>query len=190
MLFCTFTLFDSPGSSLNKENHESSIQWIAECINKAHQETECVMTVLENMAGQGTVLGSTFEELHEIISLVDNKSRVGVCLDTCHLFAAGYDISTKESFDAVLKEFDEIVGLDYLKAMHLNDSKGELGSHKDRHENIGKGKIGMDAFQFIMNDPRFNDIPMILETPIGKENDVEIWKQEIETLYNLQNLQI
>jgi apurinic endonuclease APN1 len=137
------------------------------------------------MAGQGSVLGSTFEQLRDIIHQVKDKTRIGVCLDTCHLFAGGYDISTKASFDKVLKEFDDIVGLELLMAMHLNDSKGELGCHADRHENLGKGYLGLEAFEYIMNNDVFNDMPLVLETPIGKNEDFTIWQKEIDLLYSL-----
>ena len=124
-------------------------------------------------------IGGKFEELKMIIDAVENKSRMGVCLDTCHLFAAGHDLSTEEGFKTMMKEFDETVGLKYLKAVHLNDSKGERGCHLDRHENIGKGKIGLKGFKMIMKDQRFSGIPMILETP---EKD---YGKEIKKLYSL-----
>jgi deoxyribonuclease-4 len=135
--------------------------------------------VIENTAGQGTNLGYTFEHLAYIIDKVEDKSRVGVCIDTCHMFVAGYDIRTKEAYDKTWGDFDSIVGRDKLMGMHLNDSKPPLGSKKDRHHSIGEGEIGEDAFKFIMNDDRMDDIPMVLETI-----NSDIWKQEIELLYS------
>lgn len=121
-----------------------------------------------------------------IITAVTDKSRIGVCLDTCHLFAAGYDIRTQKKFEDVMAKFDVTVGIKYLQGVHLNDSKGELGSCKDRHENIGKGKIGLEAFRFIMNSPLFDGIPMILETPVADDqSDEEIYSKEISLLYSL-----
>ena len=173
-----------PGSTVGQCTVKQSIEHISDCINEAHLQTESVVILLENMAGQGNVIGSRFQELADIIERVKDKSRIGVCLDTCHTFAAGYDIRTPEKFDLVLKEFDSIIGRKYLKALHLNDSKTELGSHRDLHESIGKGCIGIDCFRFIMNDDRFHGIPMVLETPI-KDNDYSVYKQEIELLYSL-----
>ena len=125
-------------------------------------------------------IGGKFEELRGIIDQVQDKSRVGVCLDTCHAFAAGYDIASERGFEIMMDEFETIVGLKYLRGVHLNDSKGDLGCHLDRHENIGKGKIGVEAFRRVMRDPRFNGIPMILETPYVSEN---IYQKEIKQLY-------
>ena len=142
---------------------------IADAINRAHAETTSVVIVLENMAGAGHSVGHKFEYLRYILDKVHNKDRVGVCLDTCHLFAGGYDVSTSEAFEEVMTEFDKEVGLHYLKGMHVNDSKAALGSRKDRHENVAKGLIGHDCFAFIMNDSRFNGIPLIMETPVQCE---------------------
>ena len=142
---------------------------IAQQINKAHAETETVVIVLENMAGAGYSVGHRFEYLRYIIDKVENKARVGVCLDTCHLFAGGYDVSSPETFEQVMAEFEEVVGLKYLRGMHVNDSKAALGSKKDRHENVAKGLIGADCFSFLMNDDRFNGIPLIMETPVQCE---------------------
>ena len=138
--------------------------------------------MLENTAGQGSNLGWKFEHLAHIIDKIEDKSRVGVCLDTCHMFTAGYDIRTREAYDISMAQFDNVVGFKYLMGMHLNDSKPDLGSHVDRHESIGKGKIGLDAFRFIMNDKRMDDIPLILETI-----DESIWAEEIRLLYSLEN---
>lgn len=133
----------SPGSPAGTCTTEEATANIAACINRAHSETTSVSIILECMAGQGSHIGSTFQSLRDTIALIQCKSRIGVCLDTCHMFAAGYDVRTRVGFDAVMREFDEVVGLRYLKAMHLNDSKGELGCCRDRHENIGKGMVVM-----------------------------------------------
>jgi len=171
-----------PGSFLKKISEDECLDAIAESINYAHDKTQNVKCVLENTAGQGSNLGWKFEHLAHIIDKVEDKSRIGVCLDTCHMFTAGYDIRTRETYDVSMAQFGNIVGFEYLMGMHLNDSKPDLGSHVDRHESIGKGKIGLDAFKFIMNDERMDDIPLILETI-----DDSIWKQEIELLYSLEN---
>jgi deoxyribonuclease-4 len=153
---------------------------IADSINEILERTKEVILVLENTAGQGSNVGYRFEHLAEIIDMVKDKSRTGVCLDTCHMFAAGYDIRTEKSYEKTMKEFDEVVGFKYLKGMHLNDAKSQLGSRVDRHHSIGKGNIGLDAFRFIMNDERLNNIPLILETI-----DPSIWAEEIKLLYSL-----
>lgn len=170
-----------PGSFLKKISEEQCLDYIAENMNRTLEQTKGVALVLENTAGQGSNLGWKFEHLAHIIDKVEDKSRVGVCIDTCHMFAAGYDIRTKEAYDISMAEFENIVGLNYLMGMHLNDSKPDLGSHVDRHDSIGKGKIGVEAFGYIMNDPRMDDIPLVLETI-----DPSIWAQEIELLYSLQ----
>lgn len=169
-----------PGSTCGKITVEESIDRIAESINLAHKETKYVVTVLENMSCQGNTIGGKFEELRDIIDRVQDQSRVGVCLDTCHAFAAGYDIASEKGFSQMMEEFDTVIGLKYLRGVHLNDSKGEIGCHLDRHENIGKGKIGVEAFQRLMRDPRFNGVPMILETPCTSE---DTYKKEIKKLY-------
>lgn len=173
-----------PGSTCGETSSEKSISFIAECINMAHKETKKVKVLLENMAGQGNVVGSTFEELADIINQINEKERIGVCLDTCHLFSAGYDISTPESWNEVLDRFDKIVGIKYLSAMHLNDSKGPLGCRKDRHENIGKGYIGLECFKFIMRDDRFKNMPLVLETPVPSDGNSDIYRKEIQLLYS------
>ncbi|MEA3523389.1 MAG: deoxyribonuclease IV [Campylobacterota bacterium] len=170
-----------PGSFLKKISEETCLNYIADNMNRTLNVTNGVTLVLENTAGQGSNLGWKFEHLAHIIERVEDKSRVGVCIDTCHMFTAGYDIRTREAYDSSMAQFGNIVGFEYLKGMHLNDSKPDLGSHVDRHESIGKGKIGLDAFRFIMNDERMNDIPLILETI-----DSSIWDQEIALLYSLQ----
>ena len=169
-----------PGSHLNKISVDDCLARIAESINIALEKTVGVMAVIENTAGQGSNLGYTFEQIAQIIHGVEDKSRIGVCLDTAHTLAAGYEIRTRETFDATFAKFDEIVGFRYLKGMHINDSKKELGSRVDRHDSIGKGVMGMDFFVFLMNDVRFDDIPLILETP-----DEGIWAEEIKLLYSL-----
>ena len=153
---------------------------IATSINIALDKTKNVKAVIENTAGQGTNLGYSFEHLEYIIDRVEDKSRIGVCIDTCHMFTAGYDIRTKEAYEKTWKEFDKIVGFEFLMGMHINDSKPPLGSRVDRHHSLGQGEIGWDAFEFIMNDSRMDDIPLILETI-----DETIWDQEIKDLYNL-----
>jgi deoxyribonuclease-4 len=170
-----------PGSFLKKISEDECLNLIAENMNRTLDVTKGVTLVLENTAGQGSNLGWKFEHLAHIIERVEDKSRVGVCIDTCHMFTAGYDIRTREAYDISMAQFGNIVGFEYLKGMHLNDSKPDLGSHVDRHESIGKGKIGLDAFRFIMNDKRMDDIPLILETI-----DDSIWDQEIALLYSLQ----
>jgi len=154
---------------------------VAESINIALDKTAGVTAVIENTAGQGSNLGYRFEHLAHIIDRVEDKSRVGVCLDTCHTFTAGYDLRTKEAYEATMAEFDRIVGVKYLRGMHLNDSKPDLGSRVDRHDSLGKGKLGIEPFRFIMNDPRMEEIPMVLETI-----DESIWAEEIALLYSLQ----
>ncbi|MCD4819733.1 MAG: deoxyribonuclease IV [Candidatus Cloacimonetes bacterium] len=169
-----------PGSHLRQISEAESLKIIAESLNLALSQTENVIAVIENTAGQGSNLGYRFEHLAKIIEQIENKERVGVCLDTCHTFTAGYDLRTRVAFEKTFSDFENIVGFKYLKAMHLNDSKPELGKRVDRHESISKGKIGLDAFRFIMNDKRFDNIPMILETP-----NSDIWAEEIKLLYNL-----
>jgi len=155
---------------------------IAESMNIAIEATKDlkVKLVIENTAGQGTNLGYRFEHLAHLIDKVDDKSRVGVCLDTCHTFTAGYDLRTKEAYEQTMSEFDRVVGFEYLSGMHLNDSKPKLGSRVDRHHSLGQGELGWDTFRFIMNDSRMDDIPLILETI-----DETIWDKEIKELYNL-----
>ncbi len=169
-----------PGSHLKQISEEECLDRIADSLNTALSKTKGVTLVIENTAGQGTNLGYKFEHIAYIIDKVKDKSRMGVCIDTCHLFTSGYDIRDKEAYDKTWDEFDKIVGFDYLQGMHLNDSKPDLGSRVDRHESIGKGKIGIEAFRLIMNDKRMDDIPLILETP-----DNSIWKDEIKLLYGL-----
>ena len=169
-----------PGSHLRKISEEECLNNIAESMNRAIDITKDVKLVIENTAGQGSNLGYKFEHLAYIIDKIEDKSRVGVCIDTCHMFTAGYDIRTREAYDKTWNEFDAIVGREYLMGMHINDSKPDLGSKVDRHDSLGVGKIGWDAFRFIMNDERMDDIPLVLETI-----NEEIWAQEIQALYDL-----
>ncbi len=170
-----------PGSHLNLIGEESALATIAESINIVLSATQGVTAVIENTAGQGSNLGWDFAQIARIIEGVDDKSRVGVCIDTCHAFSAGYDLASAEGYEASWKRFDETIGFKYLRAMHLNDDKRELGSRIDRHESIGKGTIGEEFFRRLMNDPRMERIPMILETP-----NTEIWADEIKWLYSQQ----
>ncbi|XP_061191480.1 protein hsr-9-like [Saccostrea echinata] len=171
-----------PGSTCGKISVEECLDRIGESINQALAKTRGVTAVIENMCRQGSTVGGSFEELKGIISRVHDKSRIGICLDTCHMFAAGYDISTEKGYQNMMDEFNCVVGQKYLKALHLNDSKAEVGSHLDRHENIGQGRIGKAGFQRIMNDPRLNNIPMILETPCPKDDTYE---KEVRILYSM-----
>ncbi|EIM89548.1 AP endonuclease [Stereum hirsutum FP-91666 SS1] len=174
-----------PGSTVGLATPDESIGFIAESINRAHMATKNVVPVIENMAGAGNVIGSKFEELAGIIARVKDRSRVGVCLDTCHMFAAGYDIRTKEGWECVLSDFDRIVGLKYLRGMHLNDSKATLASKKDRHENIGLGELRLTSFAHILTDSRMQNIPLVLETPM--RDDHEVWRTEVAALNRLSN---
>lgn len=170
-----------PGSHLKKIPEDESLTLVADSINWALEQTSGVTAVIENTAGQGTNLGHRFEHLAAIIERVEDKSRVGVCLDTCHTFTAGYDMRTPDACDQTFSEFERIVGFNYLRGVHLNDSKPDLGSRVDRHESLGKGKLGWPVFEYIMNDPRFENIPMVLETI-----DDSLWPDEIRQLYALQ----
>ncbi|MBL3528374.1 MAG: deoxyribonuclease IV [gamma proteobacterium endosymbiont of Lamellibrachia anaximandri] len=167
-----------PGATLRKIGEEESLDRVSESINIALEQTEGVTAVIENTAGQGSTLGYRFEQLARIIDGVEDKSRVGVCLDTCHTFVSGYDLRTSDACEQTFGEFERIVGFNYLRGMHLNDSKPDLGTRVDRHHSLGQGKIGWDAFRYIMRDPRFDDIPMVLETI-----DDTIWREEIQALY-------
>ena len=165
-----------PGAAMDKDR-DSAIAIIAEQVNKVHEETTTLSTisVLETTAGQGTTIGYRFEELADIIDKIDDKNRVAVCLDTCHVYAAGYDISTEDGYHETMETFDGLIGLDKLVLFHLNDSKRELGSRVDRHEHIGKGHIGEVAFRMLMTDDRFAEVPKIIETPKSTDlhEDVE-----------------
>jgi deoxyribonuclease-4 len=166
-----------PGSHLKKIDPSECLDRIAESINWALDQTQSVIAVIEMTAGQGSNLGFSFEQIRQIIAGVNDKTRVGVCIDTCHIFAAGYDLRTFESSKAVFEEFDRIIGFEYLKGMHLNDSKGALGSRLDRHHSLGQGEIGLEVFKYIMQDDRFRGIPLVLETI-----DETIWADEIQLL--------
>ena len=169
-----------PGSHLKLISEEQCLDLIADSINDALERTSGVKAVIENTAGQGSNLGYTFEQIARIIDHVDDKSRVGVCIDTCHTFAAGYDLSTPEGYEDTWRQFEEVIGLNYLSAIHLNDSKKGLRSRVDRHDSIGKGMIGREFFELLMKDPRTDNIPIILETP-----DESLWAEEISELYAL-----
>ena len=170
-----------PGSHLQKIAEEESLDRIAESINLALDRTHGVTAVIENTAGQGSNLGFRFEHLAYLIDRVEDKSRVGVCIDTCHAFAAGYDLTSDEACERTFDEFDRTVGFRYLRGMHLNDSMKPLGSRVDRHRNLGDGFLGMTVFRFIARDKRFDDIPLILETP-----DESRWPAEIELLKSFE----
>jgi AP endonuclease-1 len=180
-----------PGSTGTHPRPEA-IARIAAQLNKAHKATKNVVTVLENMAGSGNVIGSTWEDLRDIIALIDDKSRVGVCIDTCHSFAAGYDLRSPEAFKQTMDSFASIVGMPYLKALHLNDSKAPFASNRDLHANIGTGFLGLRAFHNVMNFAPFQHLPMVLETPIDKKGpdgktveDKGVWATEIKLLEGL-----
>ena len=166
-----------PGSHLKQISEEESLDRIAESINLALDRTHGVTAVIENTAGQGSNLGFRFEHLRYLIDRIEDKSRVGVCIDTCHAFAAGYDLRTAAACEATFAEFDRVVGFQYLKGMHLNDAMKILGSRVDRHTPLGDGMIGIECFRYIARDPRFDNIPLILETP-----DEARWPEEIARL--------
>lgn len=166
-----------PGSHLQQIPEDQCLKLIAESINITLDQTEGVTAVIENTAGQGSNLGFRFEHLAEIIHHVEDKSRVGVCIDTCHAFAAGYDLRTIEDCEATFRDFERIVGFNYLRGMHLNDAKSEFGSRVDRHHSLGEGNIGNTVFSWLMKDKRFDGIPLILETV-----NPDIWKDEIAWL--------
>jgi len=169
-----------PGSHLNAIGIEECLKRIAESINTVLDKTNGVSAVIENTAGQGTNLGHTFEQLKVIIDNVEDKSRVGVCIDTCHAFTSGYDLKSPDGFKKTFETFDEIIGFIYLKGIHLNDSKKDFGTRVDRHDNIGIGFLGEETFAILMNDSRFDNIPLILETP-----EESLWEAEIKKLYSL-----
>ncbi|MCX6300939.1 MAG: deoxyribonuclease IV [Bacteroidia bacterium] len=168
-----------PGSHLKVTGIEECLKIIAESINITLEKTKGVTAVIENTAGQGTNLGHTFEQIRFIIEHVEDKSRAGVCIDTCHAYTSGYDIKTASGFKETFKKFDQIIGFKYLKGMHLNDSKKDFATRVDRHENLGTGFLGEETFSLIMNDSRFDNIPLILETP-----EESLWEAEIRKLYS------
>lgn len=171
-----------PGSHVNLIAADECLDLIADSINYALERTTGVKAVIENTAGQGSNLGYNFEQIARIIDRVDDKSRVGVCIDTCHAFAAGYDIASPEGYESTWKAFDDTIGFKFLSGMHINDSRKGLGSKIDRHESLGKGTLGEVFFTMLMNDPQIDNIPLILETP-----DETIWAEEIAWLYSLTN---
>lgn len=170
-----------PGNHLKKYSEEECLKTIAESLNYTLDKSKDVSLILENTAGQGSSLGYRFEHLAAIIDMVEDKSRIGICLDTCHAFTAGYDLRTREDYEKTMSLFKRIVGFKYLKGMHLNDSKVDFASRVDRHHNLGHGKIGLDVFRFIMNDKRLDEIPLILETI-----DDSLWAEEIKLLYSFE----
>jgi deoxyribonuclease-4 len=169
-----------PGSHKKMMSDEDCLKRIAESLNIALDKTKGVTAVVENTSGQGGNVGYRFEHLKLLIDLVDDKNRIGVCLDTCHTYAAGYDLRTAEAYERTMKEFHDIVDIKYLKGVHLNDSMVALGSRKDRHHSIGKGELGWNTFKILMQDPRLDNIPLILETI-----DESLWEEEIRQLYGL-----
>lgn len=171
-----------PGSHLNKISLEDCLRRIAESINLALDQTQGVTAVIENTAGQGSNVGFSFQHIAYIIDKVEDKSRVGVCIDTCHTYSAGYDLKTEEGYNSTFREFDETIGAHYLRAIHLNDTKKPFASRVDRHDNIGKGLLGMEFFERFMRDKRFDNMPIILETP-----DDSLWAEEIRLLYSIEN---
>ncbi len=172
-----------PGSHLKEITEEECLDLIAESVNQALADPAAgrTMAVIEATAGQGTNVGYKFEHIARIISGIEEKSRVGVCIDTCHIFAAGYDISTTAGFESVMADFDRIIGIKYLRAMHMNDAKKECGSRVDRHECLGKGCIGLEGFKYIMQSPYFENMPLVLETP-----EPDLWAEEIKLLRSLE----
>lgn len=170
-----------PGSHLKRISEEESLQLIAESINMALERTKGVTAVIENTAGQGSNLGYRFEHLAYIIERVEDKSRVGICIDTCHAFAAGYDLRNREACERTFEELDKVVGIGYLRGMHLNDAMRPLGSRIDRHTPLGEGEIGWECFKYIASDARFDNIPLILETP-----NEAIWAEEVAKLRNFE----
>lgn len=169
-----------PGSHLNKIPMEECLRRIAESINIVLDKTQGVTAVIENTAGQGSNVGFSFQHIASIINKVEDKSRVGVCLDTCHTYSAGYDLKTEEGYAQTFREFDETIGANYLRAIHLNDTKKPFASRVDRHDSIGKGLLGIEFFQRFMKDPRFDNMPLILETP-----DDTLWAEEIVMLKDM-----
>ena len=172
-----------PGSHLNEISAQVCLDNIAESLNFAIANTSGVKLVLENTAGQGSNLGYDFAQLAYVIDKISNKDRIGVCIDTCHAFAAGYDLRSPQAYERTMSEFDRAIGYKFLSGMHLNDTKNELGVRKDRHESLGRGFLGLAAFENIMNDPNIDEIPLILETI-----DDSLWAEEIALLRSMQGL--
>jgi deoxyribonuclease-4 len=169
-----------PGSHLGRIGESECLSRIAASINWALARSQGVTTVIENTAGQGSNLGHRFEQLAAIIAGVEDRSRIGVCFDTCHAFAAGYDLRSRAACESTFAEFDRVVGTSYLRGMHLNDCKTGPGSRVDRHASLGHGQLGWEPFRYIMNDPRFDDMPLLLETV-----DRSLWAGEVRMLYAL-----
>lgn len=184
LLGISFVVFH-PGAHTTQDRR-SALKLVSESLNYAHEATTDakVVTLVETTAGQGTNVGSSFAEIAEIISGVKNQDRVGVCIDTCHIFAAGYDIRTSQGYGATMDEFEKLIGFDMLHAIHFNDAKKPLGSHVDRHEHIGQGEIGKEAFGFFINDERLESVPKILETPKGEDG----YQMDLENLTLLRSL--
>lgn len=172
-----------PGSSLGSDHKQSLIR-LAGYINRAIKDTQFVKIVIENMAGHGDLIGSNLQDIRDVIDLVDDKSRVGVCIDTCHTFAAGYDISCKDSYDKFWQQYQDIIGWEYLSGIHLNDSKAPLGANRDLHQKLGFGFLGLEVFRIIADDERLHNVPIILETPVG--DDDSVYGEEIKLLEWLQ----
>jgi len=170
-----------PGSHRGEMDDEKCLSMIADSVNRALDKTSGVSAVIENTAGQGGSVGRSFEQIAFLIDRIEDKKRAGVCLDTCHLFAAGYDLTTLRGYDSAMKDFDRTVGMRHLMGWHLNDAKSDLGSLVDRHQSLGKGNMGMEPFKFIMKDPRFDEMPLILETP-----EPDLWKKEIALLRSFE----
>ena len=168
-----------PGSHLREIPEDDCLKLIAESVNAALSETEGVTAVIENTAGQGSNLGYSFEQIARIMELIEDQSRVGVCIDTCHSFAAGYDLKSEDGYEQTMNAFERIIGFRFLRGVHLNDSKSVLGGHLDRHNSIGKGELGLEPFRRLMNDRRFDNIPMVLVTI-----DETLWPEEIKLLYS------
>ncbi|MFB3851228.1 MAG: deoxyribonuclease IV [Acidobacteriota bacterium] len=168
-----------PGSHRGEMSDEDCLNLIANSVNRCLMQTDKVVAVIENTAGQGGSVGRNFEQIKYLIDQIKDKSRIGVCLDTCHLFASGYDLRTEDSYEYTINQFEKIIGLNFLKGWHLNDSKSEFKSNVDRHESLGKGNLGINPFKFIVKDKRFENIPLILETP-----EPDLWEEEIKLLYS------
>jgi deoxyribonuclease-4 len=169
-----------PGSHLKLRGVDECLKIVADSINFALDKTKGVTAVIENTAGQGSNVGHTFEQIRFIIDHVEDKTRVGVCIDTCHAYTSGYDLRTVDTFNKTFSLFDKVIGFSFLRGIHINDSKKDFATRVDRHENIGKGFLGEEVFRILMNDNRFDDMPLILETP-----DESLWEEEIKKLYSL-----
>lgn len=172
-----------PGAHLKQIEEKECLKLIAQGMNTTLSETDNAILVIETTAGQGSTVGYTFEQIAKIIAMVTDQSRVGVCIDTCHIFTAGYDIRTRETYESTMQQFEKIIGFSFLRGVHLNDSKKDFTTRVDRHECIGKGFLGTAPFQFLMNDDRFDGIPLVLETP-----DKDLWAEEIRLLHSFEGM--